>query len=200
MEKTIKPIETKYNGFRFRSRLEARWAIFFDMIGLKYEYEVEGFEMNGIRYLPDFYIPSLDRWFEIKAKPLSEYEMKKCEEFCFNKDNENIKFSVLVGSPEAVKIDAVAGIMEYVWEWPSEKYSDNVRFLAPEELSEKEYYSRFMRGLWVVPDVTEEELATAAVAAREARFEFGERPVTQKENSKEDGGAVKNCIAKCFLW
>ena len=186
VEKTIKPIETKYNGFRFRSRLEARWAIFFDMIGLKYEYEVEGFEMNGIRYLPDFYIPSLDRWFEIKAKPLSEYEMKKCEEFCFNKDNENIKFSVLVGSPEAVKIDAFAGIMEYVWEWPSEKDPENVRFLAPEELSEKEYYSRFIRGLWVVPDVTEEELATAAVAAREARFEFGERPVTQKENSKED--------------
>ena len=50
MEKSIKAIETKYNGFRFRSRLEARWAIFFDMIGLKYEYEIE--------------------WFEIKAKPL----------------------------------------------------------------------------------------------------------------------------------
>ncbi len=116
MDKTIKPIETKYNGFRFRSRLEARRAIFFDMIGLKYEYEVEGFEMNGIRYLPDFYIPSLDRWFEIKAKPLSKFEMKKCEDFCFNKDNENIKFSVLVGSPEAVKIDKFAGIMEYVWE------------------------------------------------------------------------------------
>lgn len=53
----IKAIETKYNGFNFRSRLEARWAIFFDMIGLKYEYEVEGYEMNGVRYLPDFYIP-----------------------------------------------------------------------------------------------------------------------------------------------
>ena len=34
--------------------------------------------------------------------------------------------------------------------------------------------------------MTEEELATAAVAAREARFEFGERLVTKKENSKED--------------
>ena len=34
---SIKAIETKYNGFRFRSRLEARWAIFFDSIGLKYE-------------------------------------------------------------------------------------------------------------------------------------------------------------------
>ena len=35
MGKAIKSIETKYNGFRFRSRLEARWAIFFDMVGLK---------------------------------------------------------------------------------------------------------------------------------------------------------------------
>ena len=102
--------------------------------------------------------------------------MKKCEEFCFNKDHANIKFSVLVGSPEAVKIDKFAGIMEYVWEWSSEKYTENVRFLAPKELSEKEYYSRFMRGLWIVPDVTEEELAKAATAASEARFEFGETP------------------------
>ena len=177
----IKTIETKYNGFKFRSRLEARWAIFFDVIGLKYEYEVEGFEMNGIRYLPDFYIPSLDRWFEIKAKPLSEYEMKKCEEFCFNKDNANIKFSVLIGSPEAVKINDFAGVLEYVWQWPSEEYPQNCRFLAPNELSEIEYYSRFMRGVWVVPGVTEEELILAASAAREARFEFGELPKLGKE-------------------
>ena len=45
-----KPIETRYHGFRFRSRLEARWAMFFDEIGLKYEYEVEGFKMNGTCY------------------------------------------------------------------------------------------------------------------------------------------------------
>ncbi|WP_314389244.1 hypothetical protein [uncultured Abiotrophia sp.] len=178
--KEIKPIETKYNGFKFRSRLEARWAVFFDMIGLKYEYEVEGFEMKGIRYLPDFYIPSLDRWFEIKSTPLSEYEMKKCEEFCFNKDYENIKFSVLVGSPEVKKIEEFIGVMEYVWEWPSEQYPENVRFLAPKELSEKEYYSRFMRGLWVIPDLIEDELVVAATVAREARFEFGERPTNIK--------------------
>jgi len=55
VEKSIKPIETLYNGYRFRSRLEARWAVFFDAIGLKYEYEVEGYkiegrEVNEIRY------------------------------------------------------------------------------------------------------------------------------------------------------
>lgn len=26
---SIKPIETIYNGYHFRSRLEARWAVFF---------------------------------------------------------------------------------------------------------------------------------------------------------------------------
>ena len=68
MNSNIKPIETYYNGNRFRSRLEARWAVFFRTVGLDYQYEPEGFEMDGIRYLPDFYMPSIDRWFEIKNK------------------------------------------------------------------------------------------------------------------------------------
>lgn len=55
METAIKPIETIYNGYRFRSRLEARWAVFLDCLGVKYEYEPEGFELpDGTRYLPDF--------------------------------------------------------------------------------------------------------------------------------------------------
>ena len=56
----IKAIETEYNGYRFRSRLEARWAVFFDAAKIKYEYEPEGFELaDGTRYLPDFYLPEL---------------------------------------------------------------------------------------------------------------------------------------------
>ena len=39
----IKAIETVYNGYRFRSRLEARWAVFFDAMQIRYEYEPEGF-------------------------------------------------------------------------------------------------------------------------------------------------------------
>ena len=67
MNNFIKAIETEYDGHRFRSRIEALWAVFFNAIGLKYEYEIEGFQMGELRYLPDFYIPSLDRWFEIKG-------------------------------------------------------------------------------------------------------------------------------------
>lgn len=73
----IKAIETEYDGHRFRSRLEARWAVFFNAVGLTYEYEIEGFEMDGTRYLPDFYIPSLNRWFEIKGKTVEFGRNKK---------------------------------------------------------------------------------------------------------------------------
>ena len=51
----IKVINTYYKGYRFRSRLEARWAVFFDACGVEWEYEPEGFDLgNGLYYLPDF--------------------------------------------------------------------------------------------------------------------------------------------------
>jgi hypothetical protein len=65
----MKPIETHYNGYRFRSRLEARWAIFFDKARIKYEYELEGFELRDCGYyLPDFWLPKFKCWVEIKPE------------------------------------------------------------------------------------------------------------------------------------
>lgn len=62
------PIETEYNGYRFRSRLEARWAVFFDELDLSWDYEPEGFEFeDGTRYLPDFWLPVANSWIEIKG-------------------------------------------------------------------------------------------------------------------------------------
>lgn len=65
----IKAIPTRYKGYHFRSRLEARYAVFFDALGLKWEYEPEGFELpNGERYLPDFYLPEQRVWVEVKPE------------------------------------------------------------------------------------------------------------------------------------
>ena len=50
-------IRTRYSGILFRSRLEARWAVFFDALGVKWEYEKEGYELPSGRYLPDFFLP-----------------------------------------------------------------------------------------------------------------------------------------------
>ena len=59
--KKIKAIGTVYKGYRFRSRLEARWAVFFDKLGIVYEYEPEGFYLSdGRKYLPDFRVTNRD--------------------------------------------------------------------------------------------------------------------------------------------
>jgi hypothetical protein len=59
-------IETLYKGYRFRSRLEARWAVFFDALGVDWQYEPQGYEVGGQRYLPDFWLHMLG-WVEVKG-------------------------------------------------------------------------------------------------------------------------------------
>lgn len=74
----MKAIETIYNGYRFRSRLEARWAVFFDALGVEYRYEDEGYNLNGVTYLPDFWLPKHRCWIEIKPdRNLTAHEAEK---------------------------------------------------------------------------------------------------------------------------
>lgn len=67
--KTINAIETHYAGCRFRSRLEARWAVFFDTLGIEWQYEPQGYLVGPqhTSYLPDFWLPGLERWVEVKG-------------------------------------------------------------------------------------------------------------------------------------
>lgn len=84
MSQLIRAIETRYQGYRFRSRLEARWAVFFDALGIRWEYEPEGFELgNGQRYLPDFHLPKFHdpvRGTYVEVKPIDS-GFEKAREF-----------------------------------------------------------------------------------------------------------------------
>lgn len=72
MSNVIKAIETSYKGFSFRSRLEARWAVFFDAMGVQWEYEKEGYDLGEAGwYLPDFWLPETKSFIEVKPKPVS---------------------------------------------------------------------------------------------------------------------------------
>ena len=56
-------IPTTYSGVQFRSRLEARWAAFFDLLKIKWLYEP--FDLAG--YIPDFILPEFgDLLVEVK--------------------------------------------------------------------------------------------------------------------------------------
>lgn len=65
----LNAIETTYAGHRFRSRLEARWAVFFDQLSVAWEYEPQGYLVGKDKdpYLPDFWLPEQKIWIEVKG-------------------------------------------------------------------------------------------------------------------------------------
>ena len=97
MTKKPMPLETKYNGYKFRSRLEARWAVFFDVLRVKYEYEPQGFLLpSGKTYLPDFKVKCygtrgdaeskpFDLWIEVKGN-MTEDDAERIREFAISKE------------------------------------------------------------------------------------------------------------------
>ena len=66
----IKAIPTTYNGIRYRSRLEATWACFFDSLGWEHEYEP--FDLDG--YIPDFVLRFPKKNVLVEVKPMLEIE------------------------------------------------------------------------------------------------------------------------------
>ncbi len=79
-------IGTIYKNVIFRSRLEARHAVFFDEFGLEWEYEPETFKLkSGLLYSPDFYFPELECYAEVK--PLVKTFQEDYHEHIFDENH-----------------------------------------------------------------------------------------------------------------
>jgi hypothetical protein len=158
----LKAIETRYKGYRFRSRLEARYAVFFDALGVRWEYEKEGFDLGeaGL-YLPDFWLPQVKMWAEVKPEQFTDKELFKCMVLAQQSEQPVL---LLVGVPQNAPYDAIEiepdgnpRTIEYcLTSW----YLDEHRF----------YCSPVSCDDWMFDDT-----AIAAEAARSARFEHGQR-------------------------
>ena len=66
------PHPTTYKGIRFRSRLEAKWAAFFDQIAWPWEYEP--FDLGA--WSPDFLIKGPQRSLLVEVKPVERFDAK----------------------------------------------------------------------------------------------------------------------------
>lgn len=63
-------IPTAYKGIHFRSRLEARWAVFFTYAEIPWQYEPQGYILeDDTPYLPDFLLTDSGTWVEVKGHP-----------------------------------------------------------------------------------------------------------------------------------
>lgn len=99
----LTPMDTFYDGRFFRSRTEARWALFFNVMGWNYEYEYETFILPSGPYLPDFYLPDLNVWCEVKPGKLSSVDLNRCTELSDMMNSNSIGVDVLLleGMPKA---------------------------------------------------------------------------------------------------
>ncbi len=152
MSGPIKAIETRYAGCRFRSRIEARWAVFLDRLSLPWEYEPQGYVMDGTAYLPDFHLPTLSKYLEIKGGPINPADADK-----------------VLKLASAVKGRATVSVLQ--GDIPRESFTRTVggiRCFAPGPGE-----TELVPALWVV-SADRPAVDAALSAARSARFEHGE--------------------------
>ncbi|MEV5754679.1 hypothetical protein AB0L00_43310 [Actinoallomurus sp. NPDC052308] len=86
------PVPRRYNWTDFRSTLESDWAATLDSLGIEWEYEPTKFTLpSGAWYLPDFHLPKIGTWLEVKgtgvpgeekARELAEALVCHCEATC----------------------------------------------------------------------------------------------------------------------
>lgn len=127
MQERLQAIETEYRGHKYRSRLEARWAVFFDNAKIPYVYEPEGFRMSdGTCYLPDFYLPDSKTFVEIKGV-MKDQDMRKIQSFM-----KEAKTDFLIGYDD-IKFQACDN-------WEIDQWSEEeLTILAPEDPKRQGY-------------------------------------------------------------
>jgi len=164
----MQPIQTHYNGYHFRSRLEARVAIFLDNIGWKWRYELEGFEFSdGTRYLPDFLVidPTTGAglfYIEVKGQNPTPDDLHKAAELC---TDSKLPVVFIVGEIDARKI--CGGLLGYVSneEVGYHEMNFSISYYCWNKWGEP--------GYWVEDDPCDKTIS-ACIAARSARFEHGQ--------------------------
>ena len=193
----MKAIETRYKGYRFRSRLEARYAVFLDSLGEPWEYELEGYELPSGRYLPDFWLPRLECWLEIKGpKPTYEEEVL-CNELAWSTDNPVVLAHGLPQSPCSVSTGHITRwIADGLTVWCQDFGDGSAGWIALNGCfwsvdksgglcicANEGGHKMFMDGNWQVfrglmlPDEIAGPVPRHHIdRAKSARFEFGETP------------------------
>jgi hypothetical protein len=149
----MQPIETHYLGYRFRSRLEARWAVFFHHANTAFEYEFQGFNLPSGPYLLDFYLPAYKAFIEVKPPPAPDLP-----------PTEIVRGMHLIKGGACKHFLAVYGD-------PLSALNDDPR---PWSIDLEPSGPRVCRGIGVLDFIA--PLYDSANAARAARFEHGERP------------------------
>lgn len=99
-------LPTVYHGTEFRSRLEARWAIFMDRAGVRWSYEPEGYALPSGYYLPDFHLPDIRKFLEVKPDGLPSDQIIRAEQLAHELASATGTACVIAwGFPDPTKVE-----------------------------------------------------------------------------------------------
>jgi hypothetical protein len=71
----IEAVPRRYAGVNFRSTLEADWAATLDDAQILWQYEPTTVTLpSGVTYIPDFYLPEIRTWIEVKGPGVPRIE------------------------------------------------------------------------------------------------------------------------------
>jgi hypothetical protein len=177
-------IQTRYKGYRFRSRLEARWAVFFDAVSLDWNYEHEGFNLDSGPYLPDFLIKAgAGCYVEIKPNVSVTRANRLCSELS---RVTNTCVLLIQGDPWpglywAILFHEGIGYNNVKFGQGPLKPSQSEIWLVSNELSHCLNLRNPDDEVWPIDELESPALAHAFKVARGARFEHGESPETAKQ-------------------
>jgi len=186
----IKAIDTKYKGYKFRSRLEARFAVFLDAMDISWDYEMQGYDLpiNG-KYLPDFYLPNgglapgYDRplWIEVKAGEPTLSEINKLRELAVSTKIAGAFFQGTCKSGDSTFGSWFNKIYNFYGLSVISKVQLPLNFYVPaNRRMPSDFWEReneYSFDGYFIPLMAEfpvQQLRQAAKAALSARFEFGE--------------------------
>ena len=194
----MKPMGIEYKGYRFRTALEARWAIFFDACGVDWEYEPECYDLgDGLSYVPDFLLHGVsgraggDLYVEVipRMTELDAIKIKRFAERSWDMEGmeEVIKNPVLIVGRLPDGVSAVDISEDICWRaycsenkgWPYEFNFETIdcdHFAAHPGINKKGGFELFGDDNNYLRDRDDDATEKAYRAARQARFEFGRVP------------------------
>lgn len=192
----VKSLHTRYAGCHFRSRLEARYAVFFDHLGIAWEYEPQGFEVtkrlelseDTFNYLPDFWLPDMQVWFEVKGEldATTTWRLLNSAASLSSNDGDGCHGSgghdLVVGGPLTgsggislpVRLHMHKGDLLASCLWCGHPAWPGYTLLA-NDAGEVFDTAPLLRGYYCKTHSSDERILAALDAARSARFEFSRK-------------------------
>lgn len=140
-------------------------------MGIEWHYEMEGYDLGGMWYLPDFWLPKFKTWAEVKPEEFDEDQLEKCELLTMGTNHDCL---LLVGPPTYTEYQVVVPTYDYIDGDPDKSRPTGTTYSQMSLISRWFRENRFA-SCYIQPPYNKDEFGDDYIAAvrksRQFRFE-----------------------------